>query len=104
MLWQRGGPKLECASDFGGTRDGWIKVSRQLDGVTLMHQLPIVDSTAASTPPIQLSRIAAARVHPAEAACTFTRKHTIRKPSEGGASRLQWSFRAWVAVAWPGPR
>jgi hypothetical protein len=35
--------------------------------------------------------IATARVHPADARCTFTGKHTISNPSAGNASRL-WSF------------
>ena len=41
-----------------------------------------------STPSPQSSMIATARVHPAEARCTFTGKHTTSNPSAGNASRL----------------
>ena len=42
----------------------------------------------------QSSRIATARVHPAEPRWTFTGKHTTWKPSGGKTSRL-FSFSKW---------
>ena len=42
----------------------------------------------------QCSKIATARVHPAEAAWIFTGKQATSKPSAGSDSRL-WSFSIW---------
>ena len=76
-------------------KDGPAMTQNDASAVTQNGRLAVPQNDGpAATQAAQSLRIATALVHPADARCTFTGKHTMSNPSAGKSARFP-SFSIW---------